>query len=407
MCMRKDIKEVVHLMKLNDEKINCAAIARQYDCDYRTVQKYYNERDSQKDKKKRMPRKVKKKIDGYEAIIEDKYLKHNSPAIAIYNLLKDKYGYTGSYTTIKYYCQNLKVRKQDEVTVHFETERGKQCQIDWKEDLTLVSRLGEAFTVNIFLAILGYSRLKYIELTFDRSQSTLFKCLTNTIKYFGGVPKEFLFDNMKTVVDQSRTQYSKPVYNDKFYQFSKDAGFEVKSCLAYKPKTKGKVETVAKVMNRLKVMNNEFDSIEELINIVMKLNEDINSEIQSTTKEKPFVRFEKEKEYLLPLPRLDILGTYYSEKVLTRKVPKDCLITYDGHKYSLPPAYTGKTVTLERQDDNLNIYYNKTLIQSHRITDKQITYNPDDYKSLLKHNMIHEENIGRICEDNLKIFDKL
>jgi len=404
--MRHDIKEVIHLMKINNEKVNCAAVARQYNCDYRTVQKYYNERDQQK-KKQRLPRRVKKKIDGFESIIEEKFLLNRAPAIAIFNLLKEKYGYTGSYTTIKSYCHNLKIDKQNEVTVHFETEPGKQCQIDWKEELTLVSKYGEVFTINIFLAILGYSRLKYIELTFDKSQPTLFKCLTNAIKYFGGVPQEFLFDNMKTVVDQSRTQYNKPVYNDKFYQFSKDAGFIAKSCLAYKPKTKGKVETVARVMNRLKVMNDEFTTIDELIGIVKKLNEDINSEIQATTKEKPINRFQKEKEYLHQLPRLENLETYYSEKVLVRKVPKDCLITYEGRKYSIPPTYVGKTVTLDRQDDNLRIYYNKTLVSSHKITLKPITYNPQDYKQLLKQNMVSEENIERICEDNLKIFDKL
>lgn len=393
-------------MKINNEKVNCAAVARQYNCDYRTVQKYYNERDQQK-KKQRLPRRVKKKIDGFESIIEEKFLLNRAPAIAIFNLLKEKYGYTGSYTTIKNYCHNLKMDKQNEVTVHFETEPGKQCQIDWKEELTLVSKYGEVFTINIFLAILGYSRLKYIELTFDKSQPTLFKCLTNAIKYFDGVPQEFLFDNMKTVVDQSRTQYNKPVYNDKFYQFSKDAGFIAKSCLAYKPKTKGKVETVARVMNRLKVMNDEFTTIDELIGIVKKLNEDINSEIQATTKEKPIDRFQKEKEYLHQLPRLENLETYYSEKVLVRKVPKDCLITYEGRKYSIPPTYVGKTVTLDRQDDNLRIYYNKTLVSSHKITLKPITYNPQDYKELLKQNMVSEENIERICEDNLKIFDKL
>ena len=127
-----------------------------------------------------------------------------------------------------------------------------QCQIDWKEELTLINRRGDPVTVNIFLAILGYSRLKYIELTTDKTQPTLFRCLTNAIKFFGGTPQEMLFDNMKTVVDQSRTQFQEPVYNDTFYQFSKDAGFIPKSCIAYRPKTKGKVEVVAKLMNRLK-----------------------------------------------------------------------------------------------------------------------------------------------------------
>jgi len=403
--MRVDIKEVAHVKKRDKEKINYAAIARQYGCDYRTVKKYYNERDDTPATRK--PREVVKKTDGFEAIIQEKCLIHNAPAIAIYELLKSKYDYTGSYSTIKAYTHNLKKEKQNEVTIRFETSPGLQCQIDWKEELTLVSKLGETFTINVFLAILGYSRYKYIELTLDRSQPTLFKCLTNTIRYYGGVPKQFLFDNMKTVADKSRTQYETVVYNERFYQFSKDAGFEPQSCMAYRPETKGKVEVVAKIMNRLKAYNNEFTTLDELTKIVIELNKDINSQIHQTTKEKPVDRFHKEKEYLQPEPRYDILEAYYSEKVLTRKVPKDCLITYQNRKYSVQPAFAGKTVSLQIEGDNLHIYYNKSLVSSHKISDKVINYTQLDYKLLLKHSLIKEENIERIAEKNLELFDKL
>jgi len=404
--MRKDIKDYIETMKVKGNKnIILVEVARQFDCDYRTVRKYYNERD-QAVKKTRKPRVIKKKLDGFEGIINAK-VNEKAPAIAIYKLLADGYGYTGKYSTVKAYVHKFKKDKQEEVTVHFETNPGEQCQIDWKENLVLTSKYGEVFTVNIFLSILGYSRLKYIELTLDKNQMTLFKCLTNMFEFLGGVPRKLLFDNMRTVVDQSRTQYGKAIYNDRFYQFSKDAGFIPESCMAYRPNTKGKVETVAKIMNRLKVYNNEFIDYDDLNRIVMKMNEDINKELHSTTKEVPIKRFEKEKEYLNPLPRLDILKSYYSEKVLTRKVPKDCLISYEGLKYSVQPAFTGKVVSLERKDDNLYIYYNQTIVSKHKITGKPINYTENDYKLLLKHSLIHEENIERICEDNLKIFDKL
>ena len=405
--MRKDIREAIYIMKRNNEKVNWAKIAKQYGCDYRTVKKAYNERDA--DKKPRKPRVVKKKTDGFESIIEKKYIEHSAPAIEIYRLLKKKYGYTGSYTTIKSYTHNLKKNKQNEVTMRFETLPGEQCQIDWKENLTLISKNGEVFNINIFLAILGYSRLKYIELTLDRSQPTLFKCLTNTIKYFKGTPKIFLFDNMKTVADQSRSQFDKVVYNEKFYQFSKDAGFIPRSCMAYRPETKGKVEVLAKIMNRLKAYNEEFETLEELIIIVNQLMIDINLEISQTTLERPIDRFEKEKEYLGIEPNYDILETYYSKQRIIRKVPRDCLISYQNHKYSIQPAFAGKTVTLEQQGSKLYIYYNSILVSSHTISDKPINYNPTDYRLLAKHSLIHqdEEFIERICQDNLKIFDKL
>lgn len=403
--MRVDIKEVLHLMTLNNEKVNYSKIAKQYGCDYRTVKKYYNERDE--NKPLRIPREVPKLTDGFESIIKEKYLENHAPATAIYKLLKDKYGYKGSYTTIKRFVRKLKKEKQAEVTVRYETSPGFQCQIDWKEDLTLVSKLGEVFTINIFLAILGFSRYKYIELTLDKTQPTVFKCLTNTIKFFGGTPKEFLFDNMKTVVDRAKTQYDKVVFNDRFYQFSKDAGFKPNACMPYRPETKGKVETLARIMNRLKAYNNEFNSLEELEIIVRQLNLDLNEEVSQTTLEKPIDRFKKEKEYLNPEPRYDILETYYTNPTLVRKVPKDCLITYQNHKYSVPPTYVGKSVTIEINNNNLYIYYDKSLITSHQITDKPITYDKEHYKELMKYSLTSQKDIERMCEENLKLFDNL
>ena len=217
--MRTDIFEVIFMENKEKRRINYSKIAKQYDCDPRTVKRYFNARDENPTVRK--PREIKRLTDGLEDIIEEKYVIHHAPAIAIYNLLVERYKFKGSYTTIKTYTHELKEKKINEATIRFETSPGLQCQIDWKESLTLLNKQNKPFTINIFLSILGFSRLKYIELTLDKSQSTLFRCLTNAIKYFGGVPKEFLFDNMKTVVDRSRTQFDKPIYNQVFYSFSK------------------------------------------------------------------------------------------------------------------------------------------------------------------------------------------
>lgn len=51
---------------------------------------------------------------------------------------------------------------------------------------------------------------------------------------------------MKTIVDQVRSDYTDVVINNKALQFSKDAGFKIVTCRPYRPRTKGKVETLAK-----------------------------------------------------------------------------------------------------------------------------------------------------------------
>lgn len=403
--MRKDIFEVLYMEKKENGKINYSKIAKQYNCDPRTVKRYYNERDSNPTTRK--PRIIVKVIQGFEEIIEKKYVESGAPAIAIYNFLKERYGYKGSYTSIKTFTHNLKEKIINDITVRFETSPGLQCQVDWKENMLLHDKKGREYIINIFLSILGYSRLKYIELTLDKMQPTLFKCITNAIKYFGGTPKEFLFDNMRTVVDHSRTQFNKPVYNEKFYSFAKDAGFIPKSCLAYKPRTKGKVEVVAKIMDRLKVYDYEFSNLDELNNIINDLRDSINNEVQSTTKEKPIERFQKEKEYLNCEPNYEILEAYFASRPMIRIVPKDSLITYQNKRYSVPPKYIGKQVTIEAKDNLLYVYYNKNFICSHQISEKKISYNKEHYKELLIHSSLDKNSIDNVCQTNLDLLDKL
>ena len=144
---------------------------------------------------------------------------------------------------------------------------------------------------------------------------------------------------MGTIVDRSRTQFNKPYYNEKLYSFSKDAGFMPKSCLAYKPQTKGKVEAVAKLINRLKVYNNEFDTFSDLDLIVRNFNDEINREVSTSTGKSPIVRFKEEQKYLNPLPNLDIFEEYLNLKPNKRKVTSESMINVDGKKYSVPPQY--------------------------------------------------------------------
>lgn len=213
MYMRKDIKERMILMKHDGIKANYAELAKQYGCDYRTVKKYFEASDN--DLKSRPPKPS--ILDPYKSIVEDK-LNIPCSATAIYKFIQKK-GYKGCYSVVKRYCNRYKVEQFQRATIRFKTNPGLQAQVDWKESKILTNKHGEIFEINIFLILLGYSRLKYIELTTDRKQSTVFQGLVNAFKFFGGVPKEILFDNMKTVVAHSKSEYNKPVINSTFYEF--------------------------------------------------------------------------------------------------------------------------------------------------------------------------------------------
>ena len=154
MNQRKDILErVKHIMKEQPElKVNCSKLARQLNCDRRTVSRYV---EIAKSGEKPPQRTYQKKTDGFEHIIEEK-VKTTAPAIAIYHYLTKEHGYTGSYSTIKRYIHNLNIEKQNNAVIRFETNPGIQAQVDWKESLKFKTKDGETIKFNVFLLILGF-----------------------------------------------------------------------------------------------------------------------------------------------------------------------------------------------------------------------------------------------------------
>ena len=401
--MRKDIYERIKILKMDDIKPNFAELAKTWGCDYRTAKKYYYQDSNNPPIRKQIP----SKLDPFKEIIIDK-INLCCSITSIYGFIQKK-GYKGKYTILRDFCSLYKLEQIKKATIRFETNPGLQAQVDWKETMTLHTKSGEAITFNIFLILLGYSRLKFLRLTLDRSQDTVFKSMIGAFNYFKVIPKEIIFDNMKTVVDHSKSNYAEAVLNEKFYQFSKDFGFEAWACRPFRPQTKGKVEALARTMERLRPYDYEFDTFEELEQIVNTLNEDLNNEISQATGEKPFVRFNKEKEYLRSLPNSEIIQSYLDVKDITRIVSKESLVTYDNKKYSVDPQYIGKTVSLNVSEDILHIYFNKSLIKTHKITQKKFNYSLDDYINILKSEAMKDapyEDIEKIAMNNLAVYDK-
>ena len=407
MNYRKDIQEVMEYIEQNTEditKVNYAELGRRYNCDYRTIKKAIyriNNKTSMNPKKKKPT-----VLDDYITIIDEK-IDTGAPAVEIYNYIKKK-GYKGSYSTVKNYVRKLHKAKQKAAVIRFETTPGLQAQVDWKESLKLTTKKGDIIKFNVFLITLGYSRYKFIKICETRDLRSVELSLCCAFKYFGGTPKEILFDNMRSIIDKARTQYSEPVYNEKFKQFAKDANFIPKACVAYRPCTKGKIEVVAKLMNRLKIYDGEIEKFEDIIKIASELLEEINSEVCQGTGKIPKELFKKEREYLLESNLDNLIG--YFEKPIVRKVSKESLITYEGNKYSLPPYYIGKEVEIHDQGVEFDVIFEGQWIKHWIKKDKKYNYDKDDYIKIMKSGSLKDlddNEINDIARRNLKIYDEL
>lgn len=383
-------------------------VARDCNCDWRTVKKRF-ELQKQIESGLPLPLKQHKSIlDPYTDIINSKLEISGITASAIYHFLADNTDYSGKYGLVKNYVKTHKDDKPKKATIRVPEVPGKLGQVDWKEDLTLLNKHGKPLTFNIFLLTLPFSEKKYCKLTLDKKQDTVINSLIYAFQYLCGIPREIWFHNMLTIVDAARMGKHDRI-NDKIKQFAKDMAFTPISCRPRRPQSKGSVEALAKLCDRLLAYNYEFESIEDLEMIVNSFNENINNEVSQSHNRIVNEVFTYEKEYLLHLPNNKIFSSYLSNRQ-TRKVAKDSMVSYKSNKYSVPVKYIGFDLNVIEKDNSLYIYDNTNLVRCHQISNNPFNYHKDDVKDILVSDLLknsNEEKIEAFIANNLSQYDNL
>ena len=389
------------ICRLSDTKPNYAELARRYDVDWRTVKKYYDGYDG-----KPLHRNKPSKLDKYSVLIRNKLDIKGTTIRSVYEYLVDVYGSDiGTYSNFNKYVKTKGLRPQKNSKGHprFETEPGIQAQVDWKEDVSIPNRYGEIFTFQVFDYKLGYSRYPIFTYKLYKTRQDVFDCLIASFKATGGVPREILFDNMASVVDLNGNRRH---INDRMRAFANDFNFKIKLCKPRHAYTKGKVEAVNKFLDWMRPYEGEFETEDELIAILQRINQKVWKRVCDETAVPPLLLFQKEKEYLQPLPSDIVIESYLSHDRQTT-VRKDSMVTFNKCKYSVPPVYIGKPVKLQVAADKLCIYYSTELIATHALSDKRLNYRSEDYRQLLSGCIRRADTIEELAEANLKQMDHL
>jgi len=399
--MKNRMKTQLEIIKMNEIKPNFSSLEREYGYDRRTIKKYYEGYAG-----KAKTRERRSKLDSYREEIEEKMQIVGVTITGVYQYIVKRYGYekVGCYCNFYHYVKKHEyVRaKKEKGHPRYETAAGKQAQIDWKEDIRLKSRNGTEYQFNIFNYKLGNSRYCHYVYKQNRRREEVYESLIESFIECGGVPEEVLCDNMSSIVDvEGKTRK----VNEKFRQFAKDFGFEIKLCKPRHSYTKGKVESNNKFIDWLKPYDGEFGDEAELIDIIKVINKTVNTQVCQGTGVTPMLLFQDEKEYLKPLPNEQIIQ-YYLELDKPVQVQSDSLVHYSKKKYSVSPEYIGKWVFVKEESGFVNIYYQEKVIASHMKADKKINYREEDYMALMRASS-SSEKIDDYAKENLKMFDRL
>jgi transposase len=234
------------------------------------------------------------KLDPFKAIIETRL--KALPELSGVRLLEEirAAGYTGGYSQLKQFVRTIRPAEQ-EALVRFETPAGHQAQVDFA-DFKLP--WGKRYAL---LVVLGYSRLLWIRFFRRKDMQALVAGLEAAFEFFGGVPCELLFDQMKSVINRDeRLDGGRLLHNAEFLRFTAHWSFTARACRPYRAKTKGKVERPVSYVRCNFFYGRDFLNDEDLNSQAEGwLRRTANVRIHGTTKERPTERFERDERALL------------------------------------------------------------------------------------------------------------
>ena len=306
------------------------------------------------------PPKTPSSVEPYREVVQ-RFVDQGLEMAAIFQRLKEQHQYRGSYSAVRRYVPHLKPQEvKAYVRVH--CEPGEEMQVDFGNVGDLFDpKTGKVRPAYGFVATLSHSRHQYAELVFDQKIATWIGLHQRAFRYFGGVPKRVVLDNLKAGVIKALV--IDPVLGETYRRLAQHYGFIASPNKPRTARHKGKVESGVHYLQRNFMAGQQFvdlPSANQHLQVWIK--ETAGARVHGTTQQVPLVVFrEVEQEALRPLP----VEPFTLCEIRTAKVHPDCHIVVDNSYYSVSYLLVGKEVEVHIHERVVEIYAGQELIRTH------------------------------------------
>jgi len=305
-----------------------------------------------------------------------------------------KQQYPAGFSYSRFCAHFSQWKRHRSATLFFEHAPGDKLFIDFTgKKLTIVDPVtGELTEVEVYVAILGYSQLTYVQAVASQRKEDFIAATENAIHFFGGVPKALVPDNLKSAVIKA-DKYEAELNAD-FLDFANHYGTSVLPARSYKPRDKAHVERAVNIAySRIfaPLRNQVFYSLSSLnvaIAGLLDIHNNKNFQQRPVSRRTLFEQDEKPLLSLLPAERFELKRF----KEVTVMKNGYIQLTEDKHYYSVPYRYIGCRVKVIYSVTAVAVFYNKERIAYHARSSKRYGHSTIHDHMSSSHRFVSEWN---------------
>ena len=258
---------------------------------------------------------------------------------------------------------------------------GEAYQFDWSHEYAVIA--GTTTRVKAAHMRLCHSRVFLVQIFPREGQEMVFEAHERSFRFFGGVCRRGIYDNMKTAV-QTVFVSKERVYNQRLLQMCSHLLIDPVACTPGAGWEKGQVENqVRHVRSRLFVPRPRGRTYAE-INLWLwdQCIREAKRRRHPTAKDQTVWEvFESERPYLMAYR-----GPFDGFRAVETAVSKTCLVRFDRNQYSVDACAVGRPVDIQAYAEKIVIRQDGETVAEHpRCFERdQVIYDPWHYVGVLK-----------------------
>ncbi|MDB4874063.1 MAG: hypothetical protein JWM41_509 [Gemmatimonadetes bacterium] len=257
----------------------------------------------------------------------------------LHAILEREHGFAGSYQAVRRYLKRRFPAAPIQAVRRVETAPGVQAQHDWFDFEARVA--GERLALHGLIGTLSHCRASFVWVSATMTQLAWQTGHLALFQRYEGVPLWIRIDNLRTGVASGAGPTA--VINPAFQTFAASCGFAVDPCRAARGSDKGKVERGVRTDRGVfaDLFHAEWSSCEQLQMALDERTAWLHTQRQCPATGTTIAEaLRAERPRLLPVPPVH----EPFDCVVARRVSRDCLVSFEGRRYSVPFAWVGRSV---------------------------------------------------------------